>query len=181
MQKSHSLFNMARAIFDQQMWCWGCDVRRAEGNLLLAYGCIKHSAPIPKTPSAYQLWLDTDTTLTLWGWGIWIAQNGIGSLLIQRSGFRMTGITTPILSPSAWSEETLPLSAPSLNAEAQHHMILRVFQAIADYEQWLTTQVEPHYRLMTINAWPQKRHHKNHPTDLAAAWSQLAKHFTLKG
>ena len=29
-------------LLDQQLWCWGQDIRRTEGNALLAYGFTKH-------------------------------------------------------------------------------------------------------------------------------------------
>lgn len=36
---------IAATSLDQQMWCWGCDVRRTQGNLMLAYGAQKRPAP----------------------------------------------------------------------------------------------------------------------------------------
>lgn len=48
------------ALLEQQMWCWGGDVRRQEGNLLLAYGCERRSAPNPRFHSAYSYKLCAD-------------------------------------------------------------------------------------------------------------------------
>jgi hypothetical protein len=48
--------NIQRAVIpllDQQMWCWGCDVRRTQGNLLLAYGAEKRPSPNARYHSAY--------------------------------------------------------------------------------------------------------------------------------
>ncbi len=57
------------ALLDQQMWCWGCDVRRAEGNLLAEYGCTKRPSPDPRFHSAYTFPNALPGgALTLWGW-----------------------------------------------------------------------------------------------------------------
>src|SRR5687768_12975270 len=40
-----ALEKQGEALLEQQMWCWGCDVRRQEGNLLLAYGCERRASP----------------------------------------------------------------------------------------------------------------------------------------
>lgn len=52
----------ANALMEQQMWCWGCDVRRADGNLLMLYGAEKRPSPEPRFHSAYTFYLEEDYT-----------------------------------------------------------------------------------------------------------------------
>ena len=95
------VFKTGIGLIDQEMWCWGCDVRRAEGNLLTQYGFTKRPSPEPRYHSAYTLYgVIPDGTLTLWGWGLWIAAPERGSLFISRDRFRVRWIPQTDLAPS---------------------------------------------------------------------------------
>lgn len=166
------------ALIEQQMWCWGCDVRRKEGNLLVAYGLEKAPSPDPRFHSAYRCALDSGR-LTLWGWGFWFAMPDYGSIFISRSNFRVCYTPDVILSPAAWSEPQLPrLSAPrDENARLKSCFLLsRLFSWISGYERWLTTQLQPDYREYTLTAWPQRRRYRGGipPAQVAHQWSQFA-------
>jgi hypothetical protein len=165
------------ALFDQQMWCWGCDVRRGEGNLLLEYGGDRLPAPEPRLRSAYCFTLCPSCRLTLWGWGMWIASEPIGSLFIRRARFAASWCAVAHLAPGAWCERDLaPLLA---NAQPAGECALRLLQSavtwIADYEAWIAAQVGSAYRISIVDAYPQRRHCKDIiPADgIAEAWRRL--------
>src|SRR5689334_2275112 len=76
------------ALFHQQMWCWGCDIRRPEGNLLLMYGFERERPPEGvHGSSSYFLHTPTERGIRLWGFGLFFTQQGQGSLFLQRYGF----------------------------------------------------------------------------------------------
>ena len=106
----------AKMLIDQQMWCWGCDVKRAGGNLLSLHGADKRPSPNPRYNSAYVFQLDEKTVLNLWGWGLWIACPRRGSLFIGRSRFHVCYIRDVIPIPNAWRKRDLPLTELTLDS-----------------------------------------------------------------
>lgn len=161
------------------MWCWGCDIRREAGNLLLAYGFQKRAAPKKNCSSAYTYWLRPDCALTLWGWGVWIAAQDYGSLLISRGGFRMRCTDVEIYEPQAWREADLPTLTTRMSTarlKTAHLLLVEVLAWIACYEGWLSGQTEPDYRQRMLEVWPQRRRCKGGipALEMAFAWASLA-------
>ena len=72
------------ALLEQQMWCWGQDIRCPEENLLLRYGFTRVRSPEGISgSSASMLPQDDDHTMTLWGFGLFYAQRSIGGIFIR--------------------------------------------------------------------------------------------------
>ncbi|MDZ4769944.1 MAG: hypothetical protein SGJ24_12525 [Chloroflexota bacterium] len=173
-----ALSRRGTALIEQQMWCWGCDVRRADGNLLLAYGCQQRPSPEPRYHSAYTVALCAGCALTLWGWGVWIAAQDHGSLFISRGGFRLRWSSHTDLSPQAWQARDLPLVSEP-NGERQTdalHLLREAVTWIAGYERWLADCTAPTYREQVVVAWPQRRQYKGGvpSCELANAWADFA-------
>lgn len=95
-------------LLDQQMWCWGYDVRRTKGNLLLACGAEKRPSPDDRYHSAYAFAAGNCAVLNLWGWGIWLAHSEWGSLFVSRSRCRVRYSSEVIRMPDAWRARDLP-------------------------------------------------------------------------
>ncbi|MEO0564475.1 MAG: hypothetical protein AAF125_20390 [Chloroflexota bacterium] len=171
-------------LLDQQMWCWGCDVQRAEGNLLLAYNAEKRPAPNPRDHSAYRFVADNHVVLNLWSWGIWVSQPQWGSLFIGRSRFRVHYSTEAIHTPDAWRTRDLPSMTGAHNeADAMHaiYLLEAALNWIGGYEDWLRSQVEPDYREQILEKWPQRKQHKGGTPapEMSTRWFGLAKQITL--
>ena len=169
----------AEALLEQQMWCWGCDVRRKEGNLLTAYGCERDPAPEPRFRSAYRSQLPTGGTLSLWGWGVWMAREDLGSLFLSRSRFLFRHTPEVHLEPKAWQKRDLPTTQRPAAAGAQAstvEMLLETLTWIGAYERWLASATEPRYREAAIAAWPQRRRYKGGTSAdaMASEWMALA-------
>ena len=161
------------------MWCWGCDVRHDDGNLLITYGAEKRSSPNPRFHSAYTFKVGQQSILNLWGWGIWIAHPSQGSLFISRSRFRVTYSATPTLKPQAWQVHDLPpmrgIRSES-QSEAAYVLLATALHWISSYERWLWEQVKPTYREQAIASWPQRRRYKGGvpAEEMADRWFELA-------
>jgi hypothetical protein len=170
------LSSCGEALLDQQMWCWGCDVRRANENLLLAYGCLKRPSPVPHLRSAYMYWLDETCALTLWGWGVWIASESLGSLFISRSRFKVQAIASAYLLPQAWCEADLPLKQEPVTLDHYAPLLATALTWIACYEEWVTTQTKPTYRDTLLESWPQRRHYRGGTpaAEMPSQWMTLA-------
>ena len=46
-------------LLDQQLWCWGQDIRRVEGNALLTYGFTKHASRRIETADLRKIWSES--------------------------------------------------------------------------------------------------------------------------
>ncbi|MCA9887114.1 MAG: hypothetical protein KC546_02030 [Anaerolineae bacterium] len=163
------------------MWCWGCDVRRAAGNLLLAYGAEKRPSSNPRYHSAYTFRTVTNEVINLWGWGLWIACADKGSLLISRSHFRLRYTQDAVLKPDAWQQRDLPHTGSIQNehdAAAAHSLLSAALIWIGDYESWVYQHVETDYRERVLKKWPQRRQHRGGipASEMAAHWFDLSTH-----
>ncbi|NDJ62583.1 MAG: hypothetical protein GYB67_15755 [Chloroflexi bacterium] len=166
-------------LLEQQMWCWGCDVCRAQGNLLLAYGAEKRPSPDARHHSAYAFQTDKDAVLNLWGWGIWLAHRRQGSLFISRSRFRVRYSPEVLQVPEAWQARDLP---PMIGARDDKEagyaadLLAAALKWIGDYERWLCSQVEVDYRERILKTWPQRKRHKGGipAAEMPTRWLELS-------
>lgn len=167
----------AEQLFDRQMWCWGCDIRRNSGNLLLAYGCSRRPAPEKRGTPAYTHAPAEGVSVTLWGWGLWYAAHKRGSLFISRSRFRVRYSSQAVLAPIAWGEEELLANAQPFDERersAAYELLRDALLWVAGYERWLA-RVDLEHRERAAAAWPGlHRSDAAEERDSPAVWEALA-------
>lgn len=146
-------------LLHQQMWCWGYDIRRSEGNLLQHYGFVCQRPP-GCTPgsSRYVLRMNNGTCIALWGFGIWYARCESNGLFLRRYSFapRLTQTVEP--SPQLWNASFLPtLCVPTTRVEGCHvQSLLSAFlHWVSEYEQWIQTTIGCTYREQSLRGWGQ--------------------------
>ena len=171
----------ARMLIDQQMWCWGCDVRWTHGNFLLLYGAQKRPSPNPRFHSAYSFRIGEEIVLNLWGWGLWIASPHRGSLFVARSRFHVCYMRDTTLMPDAWCRRDLPLKKlePADDDLANARNLLgAALHWTGTYEAWLNEQVPHDYRERVLAQWPRRRQNRGGipAAEMAENWFGLSKH-----
>lgn len=176
---SADIQRIATPLLHQQMWCWGYDVRRTRGNLLVAFGAEKRPSPNARYHSAYTFEAGNHAVLNLWGWGIWLAQPQWGSLFISRSRFRVRYSSEVIFMPDAWRARDLPPMTgvcAEIEAGYAYKLLAAALNWIGNYEQWLWDQVELDYREQVLKAWPQRKRYKGGipAAEMPARWFELA-------
>ncbi|MCE7948385.1 MAG: hypothetical protein DYG88_13255 [Chloroflexi bacterium CFX4] len=147
--------SLAPKLLDQQLWCWGCDIRRAAGNLLLAYGFLKLKAPTEThQSSAYTLCFTSGAQITLWAFGVFYGAPPLGGIYLKRGGFAPRYTSTHRLPIDSWCAEP-PCRAPATPAQcANVQSLLSALSAwIADYEAWVVAYTAPDYRAACVAAW----------------------------
>jgi len=78
----------ASGLFDQQMWCFGRDIRREGGNVLLDLGMCRYRAPDPnKGSSLYTAPVEPGGAIFLWGFGAMYTEPGLGGVFVRRYDF----------------------------------------------------------------------------------------------
>jgi hypothetical protein len=163
-------------LAQQQLWCWGADIRRTEGNLLIRYGMTK--TPIMHAErerrSRYTACVGPGAKMTLWGAGLLYADAALGALYLDRFD------TTPRYSEDwqAASHVLEPTALPTVRPPRtwselcrSRRLILGICTWVAAYEQWVANECGTNYRAQTIAA------RKGDPIDaqrVVAAWREIA-------
>lgn len=143
------------------------------------YGAQKRPSPVPRHHSAYSFHLQDGAVLNLWGWGIWMAQQDCGCLMLSRSRFRVRFTYHVVLMPDAWCENDLPDTDNHLNDHAHsmaYRLLIQMMYWISGYERWVLTQFKPDYRNNVIHSWPQRKHYRGGvpSQDVPQQWQKLA-------
>lgn len=152
-----SVIRFADRLFNQQLWCWGQDVKHRQGNLLMRYGLERHREPgQEERGSTCYRWDDGDQHLAMWGFGVFYGTRRFGGLLIRRYGFRPVWSEVESLSVGIHSPDDLPTFArPRRHAHWRraHRLCRDLMLWIADYEEWVQQQLGPEYRERCLIKW----------------------------
>jgi len=169
----HKVRKQGTALLDQQMWCFGCDIRRQSGNALLAYGFERSRPPEDmKGSSQYCLRLEDGTRLVLWAFGLYFGAAPQGGLLLRRYEFSPRLLPDP---GQAWKSENLPrprLPACRADCEQARELLPAALRWLAGYEDWALAQLGVEYRTNCLAAWPKRAATK--PEETPQAWRELA-------
>lgn len=162
------------ALLDQQMWLFGCDIRRPEGNALLEYGFRRIRPPQTESASSrYELHLNEGKTVLLWAFGIYYAEaESSDGLFLRRYEFSPRLMDSP---GPAWKPEDLPpLRLPASEAEncRMRALLQNVLRWLADYERWALERLGVPYRAACLAAWPKRV--TLTPEETPQAWRTLA-------
>lgn len=172
---------LGRGLLDQQMWCFGYDIRRPEGNLLLQYGFTRQHQPEgERGGSCYILRLESDCQISLWGSGLFYGQVELGGLFLKRYQFHPK-LTELSQLPSSVSEASKPpvCRKPQTEAEIEQSCALlgQALRWLALYEQWVQGVAGADYRRQSVQEWHRKI---VAPADkMAATWQELAGQFVF--
>ena len=167
--------DLGRMLFDQQMWCWGQDVRREGGNALLLYG-LERDAPPPaaRLGPVYHTSPEPGTRLILAGFGLFCGCRGLGALYLARHDFTPRLLRRAALPTPRWKVHAVPpCREPETEGDrARAGALMR--QALlwtADYEDWASQALGRDHRRRCVAGWFKP----TVPADtMAAHWREIA-------
>jgi hypothetical protein len=170
----------AAILFDQQMWCWGQDVRRPEGNALLLYGLARDMPPAEsRLGSVYHVSSERGSRLVLTGFGVFYGRAGLGSLYLARQRFSPCLLRRAALPDPAWKVHAVPPHRPPQTERDHKRVRLLMGQALswmADYEEWVWREIGIEYRQTCVAGWFKQ----TLPAELMAAeWRKLADFYSV--
>ncbi len=164
-------------LFDQQLWCWGQDIRRTKGNALLAYGFTKHRPPEGKHGSTAYEWRGSGRSRAiLWGFGFFYGDGDRDGLFLQRYKFTPKQTAAVDFSLPIWKPEQLPELTHPRDVDAWHRVFNLLTQGLAwigDYEQWIISEYGLDYRQRCTDAWKKKCIPAH---EMAAKWHELVEY-----
>lgn len=146
-----------KSLFDQQMWCWGCDVRNKDQNYLTSYGLAKINAGILPPPLT-----------AVHGDSVYRGKTGEGEICLSGAAVTFTvGNYTIVLRrfentfcylDSAIEDKKCPWCA-AITDDQKHRvsvMAKQMLEWIIRYEKWLRTQTGLDYRAKCLESWNKK-------------------------
>jgi hypothetical protein len=150
----------AAVLLDQQMWCWGRDIVRSEGNLLLQFGFRKERPPANTSGcSAYVLTPFPGCQMILWGFGLFFGLASSGGLFLRRYEFNPVWTRLPALPVIVWRPEGLPAFQPPRSIPEQNctqRLLTAAVRWIAGYEQWVLDMAGVEYRRLCLREWHKR-------------------------
>lgn len=169
-------------LLNLQGWCWGRDICRAQGNLLLAHGFERHRPPQGKLgSSAYSLKLDATRSVVLWGFGLLYSDARHGAVYLPRCGFTPQLTSSIELPAMIWEMAQLPvMHTPTSTSEWRclYTLLSTALTWIAGYEHWITANLGIEYRCWCVAEWKRST---IPATEIAASWQRLAEACTRRG
>ncbi len=133
-----------------QCWLWGCDIRRAEGNLLLEYGFCRQRPPSGAVgSSAYMLSHGADAHVVLWGFGAFYGNLTEGGIYLKRYEFVPVRIMPLSGQRLPWLPDQIRRATTPLEPETQQQMqrqFVALLEWIAQYEMWVRSMYGCAYR-----------------------------------
>jgi hypothetical protein len=161
-------------IFDLQMWCLGCDIRRAEGNLLLHYG-FERRRPEEGVPgsSHYFKQIDPSHQIHLWGFAM-IVTNPLCGLCLKRHERIPVFAWVPNVAPHLSKPHDLPpFSSPKTDDERveARGLLSRCVAEMSQYENLVESVEMPLYRSQCLKG--QRSGKKLRGLSLRSAWGEL--------
>lgn len=165
----------ATDLFNQQCWCWGRDVLRAEGNWLIELG-FEQLKPPPERPecssSVYQLSLPGGRCVVLRGFGAFYGDRALGGIFVTRDRFLPSYLSQSTLEIPPWAETDLPKPKPvtQANRENYRQLTLGLIDWIYQYEADIATRLGLPYREMTLFSWSSRKRTSFPADQFAYAW-----------
>ena len=165
-------------LFSQQIWCWGCDIRRPEGNWLVELGFERMAPPANREScsSVYALSLPDGRSVVLRGFGVFYGDPNFGGIFLPRFEFCPLYIEQTTLDQPLWSNSDLPnCSYPNDSQRALCvSLMLDLIDWIKNYEKQVTQCLGIEYRRKSLIKW----HNGDRPyiatEDMLPAWHELS-------
>lgn len=163
-------------LMHQQCWCWGQDVRRPAGNLLLDYGFTRSRPPESISGSSRYTRHAQGIRLTLWGFGVAFSVEHCGGIYVNRYCFVPRWLGESASLEFVWHAENMTsLRRPFTRREIRRsrRLLRSLIRWIAGYERWVNDRFGASYRRSTLAQWSQTSIAAER---MSAEWELLARH-----
>jgi len=165
-------------LLHQQCWCWGQDIQRPQGNLLLAFGFDRSRPPQDLGGSTrYTLPMASPAaTVRLWGFGVTYLQPDYGGVYVNRYCFVPRWIPEHVDLNEVWRDTQMDsLQRPVTRRQIRRsRRLLQAFMRwVAGYEAWVSSTCGVGYREATLRTWTKT----SIPAErMSIEWELLARH-----
>tara|TARA_B100001093_G_C26770571_1_gene989976 strand:+ start:51 stop:638 length:588 start_codon:yes stop_codon:yes gene_type:complete len=180
-QQSTDLLSHAKELFSQQVWCWGRDICRKEGNWLLKCG-FQRSEPsdTEKMYSAYTLDIPHGRSIILRGSGVFYGDVRYGGVFIPRYQFTPKYVKSSNLANPHWSKSDLDqFRLPNKDEKSDFNALLTgLISWIKAYEQNIIDCIGMDYRRSSLTKWDNGERIVIPCENIIEEWNNLAHHIS---
>ena len=164
-------------LLSQQIWCWGRDILRAQGNWLIEQGfeVIKAPADLERVKNIYSLKISEYQHIMLRGFGIILTDERYGSIFVPRYEFLPKYAPSSKLNTLPWSFDYLPEFAPPKDIEKQYCSIMfgELIDWIITYEQNLIANLGIDFRNSIVEEWNNGKRRIIASDNIISEWEKL--------
>tara|TARA_B100002051_G_scaffold158480_1_gene149880 strand:+ start:105 stop:698 length:594 start_codon:yes stop_codon:yes gene_type:complete len=165
------------ALLSQQIWCWGRDILRAQGNWLIEQGfeVIKAPEELERVKNIYSLKISKEQHIMLRGFGIILTDERYGSIFVPRYEFLPKYAPSSKLNTLPWSTDYLPEFAPPKDIEKQYCSIMfgELIDWIITYEQNLIANLGIDFRNTIVEEWNNGKRQIIASDNIISEWEKL--------
>ena len=168
----------AAALLNQQIWCWGQDIERQEGNWLLELGFQRLSPPVEREDcsSVYLLEMENNQRITLRGFGVFFGDDRRGGVFMDRYRFSPRYSTDSRLECPPWSNRDVP--AMNLPSQSQRSnclfLLLDLMDWIRRYEVEIIRRLGIEYRENSLLKWNDGQRPCIPAEQVTSAWREVS-------
>ncbi|MCH2178588.1 MAG: hypothetical protein MK106_07265 [Mariniblastus sp.] len=170
------LIQHAVELLSQQIWCWGRDILRPEGNWLLENGFDRAEPPanLNECASIYSLPLPDSGCVMLRGFGIFYGDQR-GGVFLPRYEFRPRYTKYPTLKSQPWAPTDMPDLNPPKPSQLKSctSLTLDLIDWIRGYEVNVAHNLGNEYRKNTLIEWEDPKRSVIPAEDMANEWRLL--------
>ena len=165
-------------LLSQQLWCWGRDVLRPEGNWLLEIGFdrVKPPASRKDCASLYSIQLPYRRYVVLRGFGVFYGDDQRGGVFLPRYEFAPRYSTESRLRCPPWTNDDMPKLAPPTGSQRNlcASLVLNLIDWIRGYEVSVVERLGIDYRRSTLTKWNNGKRPLIPAECIASAWRELS-------
>ena len=164
-------------LLNQQIWYWGRDICKEEGNLLLEIG-FERIEPPPTSDavsSVYSLELPGDRNIILRGYGIFYGCSNHGGIFLRRYEFIPGYSSNSKLQNPPWLDTDLPQFRSPLKNELRSYTFLltELITWIQNYEKNILKNYGLGYRHSVLEEWDNGKRQLINPVDVVGGWQKI--------
>ena len=173
----NELTTSAVDLLNQQIWYWGRDICKEEGNLLLEIG-FERIEPPPTSDavsSVYSLELPGDRNIILRGYGIFYGCYNHGGIFLRRYEFIPGYSSNSKLQNPPWLDTDLPQFRSPLKNELRSYTFLltELITWIQNYEKNILKNYGLGYRHSVLEEWDNGKRQLINPVDVVGGWQKI--------
>jgi hypothetical protein len=174
--REHSYWEWGALLLHQQCWCWGQDIRRPQGNLLLEYGFSRSRPPEGMSGCSRYCYRDEASILYLWGFGVAFGCVEGHAIVLNRYSFAPRWYHSTASLERVWNADQLSETRPPAFKRQRNYarrQLRTLLRCIARYEAWVLESRGIDYRRSCLREWHRPA---ILPGRMPREWQQLSWH-----
>lgn len=172
------LSDRAVELMSQQVWCWGQDILRSQGNWLIEIGFERTKPPARRKSSSsiYTLNLAPGVCVVLRGFGTFYGQANVGGVFLPRFEFKPLFSVQCTPEKPFWENSDLENLYPPTLSQRDDCMglTLKLLHWIEAYEENVLRTLGVEYRRKTLVPWFDGSPGPISAENMSSAWHDLA-------